>query len=92
MRLPTCRDRSGSCTDDLAPGAIIVTEGQPLAIEEAVALSIRNGLDVEVERFEPLIAEANAAGAWGAYDPTVSADARYDVAKSPELQRLQSDK
>ena len=71
--------------DDLAPGAIIVNEGQPLAIEEAMALSIRNGLDVEVERFEPLIAEANAAGAWGAYDPTVSADARYDVAKSPNF-------
>lgn len=71
--------------DDLAPGAAIVTEGQPLAIEEAVALAIQNGLDVEVERFAPLIAEAGAQAAWGAYDPTLSADAQYNVAKSPNF-------
>ncbi len=71
--------------DDLAPGAEIVMEGQPLAIEEAIALSIRNGLEVEVERFGPLIAEADALGAWGAYDPTLSANAQYDVAKSPNF-------
>lgn len=69
--------------DDLAPGAMIVTEGEPLAMEEAVALAIRNGLSVEVERYGPLIAEADAAAAWGAYDPTVGADVRYDVTKSP---------
>ncbi len=69
--------------DDLAPGAMIVTEGERLAMEEAVALAIRNGLDVDVERYGPLIAEADAAGAWGVYDPTVGADIRYDVTKSP---------
>ena len=31
--------------DDLAPGAVIVGDGQPLGIEEAVAMAIRNGLD-----------------------------------------------
>lgn len=69
--------------DDLAPGAMIVGEGEPLAMSEAVALAIRNGLDVEVERYAPLIAEAEADSAWGAYDPRVDADARYDVTKSP---------
>jgi outer membrane protein len=69
--------------DDLAPGAMIVTDGEPLAMHEAVALAIRNGLNVEVERYAPLIAEAEARAAWGAYDPTLSGDARYDVAKSP---------
>jgi outer membrane protein TolC len=69
-------------SDDLAPNASIVTDGQPLAIEEAVAMSIRNNLNVEVERYGPLIAEANAASFWGAYDPTVSGDATYDVAKA----------
>lgn len=76
--------------NDLAPGAEIVTGGQPLAIEEAIALSIRNGLEVEVERFGPLIAEANAAGAWGVYDPTVLGDARYEVLKSPNTLVLNS--
>lgn len=71
--------------DDLAPDALIVLNGQPLAIEEAVALSIKNGLNVEVERFGPLIAEAAADAAWGDYDPLLSADARYDVIKSPNF-------
>lgn len=68
--------------DDLAPGAVIVGEGQPIGIEEAVAMAIQNNLSVEVERFGPLIAEATAKAAWGAYDPTVSGDYLYDVSKS----------
>ncbi|MEZ4330376.1 MAG: TolC family protein [Myxococcota bacterium] len=68
--------------DDLAPGAVIVGAGQSLGIEEAVAMAIRNGLEVEVERYGPLIAEAEAASTWGAYDPTVSGSAQYDIAKS----------
>ena len=70
-------------TGDLAPGAQIVREGRELTIGEAVALAITNNLDVEVERFAPAIAEAESDAAWGAYDPTISADMRYDVAKSP---------
>jgi outer membrane protein len=76
--------------DDLKPGARIVTEGRPLSIGEAVALSIQNNLNVEVERFEPLIQEANSEGAWGAYDPTLSADIGYDVLKSPNTFAIDS--
>jgi outer membrane protein len=76
-------DSPASLPPDLKPGARIVQGGRPLGIREAVALSIRNNLNVEVQRFEPLISEANRDGAWGAYDPTISADARYDVRKSP---------
>ncbi|MFO0687341.1 MAG: TolC family protein [Myxococcota bacterium] len=68
--------------DDLAPGAVIVGEGQPLAIDDAVAMAIRNGLNVEVQRYGPLIAEAAANAAWGVYDPTVNGSFQYDVAKS----------
>lgn len=72
-----------SLPSDLVPGARIVTEGRPLSISEAVALSIRNNLKVEVERFEPLIAEADSTGAWGLYDPTLGVNGFYDVQKSP---------
>jgi outer membrane protein TolC len=68
---------------DLQPGARIVMDGRPLSIAEAVALSIRNNLDVEVERYAPLISQADRDGAWGAYDPTISADFAYDVIKAP---------
>ena len=68
---------------DLAPDAKIVGEGQALSIGEALGLAIRNSLDVEVERYAPLIAGADREGAWGAYDPTINADMQYDVQKSP---------
>lgn len=68
---------------DLAPDAEIVRDGQPISIAEAIALSIRNNLDIEVARFEPLIAEADRQGAWGSYDPTINADMRYDVRANP---------
>ncbi len=74
---------STATTGDLAPNAQIVRDGRALGIDEAVALSIRNNLDVEVERFAPMISQADNAGAWGAYDPTISADMTYDVVKSP---------
>ena len=74
---------------DLRPGARIVQDGRPLGIAEAVALSIRHNLQVEVERYEPLIAEADSEGAWGAYDPTVSADVGYEVEKTPAVSGLQ---
>jgi outer membrane protein TolC len=67
---------------DLAPGASIVAKGRPLSIDQAIALSIRNNLNVEVERYEPLISETRSDGAWGAYDPTLSADYTYDVVKA----------
>jgi len=73
---------STASTGDLAPGAEIATGGRPLSIGEAVALAIRNNLDVEVERYGPMIADTDREGAWGAYDPLLSADMRYDVAKS----------
>lgn len=68
---------------DLEPNAPIVESGQPLSLDEAVALSLRNNLDLEIQRFAPLIAESNRDGAWGAYDPVLNADARYDVQKTP---------
>ncbi|HEB88211.1 MAG TPA: TolC family protein, partial [Deltaproteobacteria bacterium] len=83
-------DRGSDLPDDLLPGAPIVSAGRPLSVAEAVALSIRNNLDVEVQRYEPLIAEAGREEAWGAFDPKISADFAYDVRKSPNTFPLNS--
>ena len=37
----------------------------------AIMLMIRNNLDVEVQRFAPLIAGERETEAWGAYDPAL---------------------
>lgn len=85
---PSNTGSSMSLPDDLLPGARIVGDGQPLSLGEAVAMGIRNGLDVEVERYAPLIAEAEKGGAWGAYDPRLFADGLYNVSKSPNTSTL----
>ncbi len=77
-------------TGDLAPGAHIIGAGQALSIAEAVAFAIQHNLDVEVERYGPMIANADRDGAWGAYDPRLSVDGRYDLQKSPNTTLLNS--
>ncbi len=81
---------SPDTSGDLAPDAAIVREGRPLSVDEAVALAIRNNLDVEVQRYAPAIAEADSEGAWGAYDPVLSADMGYDLRKEPNTFELNS--
>jgi outer membrane protein TolC len=76
--------------DEYGPDSQAMTRGRPLALSEAVALSIRNNLNVAVQRFEPLIAETEQQGAWGAYDPTIAADLSYDVVKFPNTFELNS--
>lgn len=40
-----------------------------LSLSDAVRLSIQRSLDVELLRFDPLVAEEELGAAWGAYDP-----------------------
>lgn len=53
---------------------------RPLSLHEAVALGIQNNLQVEVERYAPVIAEYNADGAWGLYDPVLGFEAGWNKA------------
>jgi len=76
------------------PGARSVTpptlHGElALTLQEALAMSIENNLDVEIERFTPLTAEEQRIGAWGAYDPSASADLSHRAAQFPIASELQ---
>jgi outer membrane protein TolC len=48
-----------------------------LSLTDAVKMSLENNLGVQVERFGPLIAQTDAEGAWGAYDPTAFGELGY---------------
>jgi outer membrane protein TolC len=54
-----------------------------LTLDAALALSVKKNLGVEVSRYEPAIAEQEMKGAWGAYDPTLSANTGYQLMESP---------
>jgi len=56
---------------------------QRVTLDEALALSVQHNLGVEVARYEPLIAEQTAEGAWGAYDPVLAASTGFLLDQSP---------
>ena len=54
-----------------------------LSLRDAIQMGLENNLDVQVERYSPMIAGFDASAAWGAYDPTLFAEAAYSDSKTP---------
>ena len=54
-----------------------------LSLDESIRLALENNLDVEVQRFTPLIAGEQEAEAWGAYDPEFFAEFGYSDTEEP---------
>jgi outer membrane protein TolC len=73
------------------PGAI--SDSQPwggteantleLSLQEAIELGLQNNLGVQIQRFNPLIAEEDMRIAWGAYDPIWESEFGRDVQRLP---------
>jgi len=61
-----------------------------LSIADAVAMGLKNNLDVEVSRHDPLSSWEDMRAAWGAYDPLAFADFGYESRKTPVASSLQS--
>ena len=72
---------SGRDMSRYVPGSVLhqaPLEGEAkLSLSDAIALGLRFNLNVEVERYAPIVAQQVSEGAWGAYDPTLSADTSY---------------
>ncbi len=45
-----------------------------LSLDEAIRMGLENNLDVQVERYSPMIADLDYDAAWGAYDPEFFAE------------------
>jgi outer membrane protein TolC len=54
-----------------------------LSLDRAVELALENNLDVEVQRFAPLISGEREREAWGAYDPESYAEFGYADIDNP---------
>lgn len=54
-----------------------------MRLSEAVALAIENNLNLQVQRFDPLIAFEGQESAWGAFDPTLSMEGGYGSLYEP---------
>ncbi len=64
--------------------------GEPLDmhLSDAVARGIENNLQLQVERFDPLITFEDQEGSWGAFDPTFSMDGGYSSQYEPNTSIL----
>ncbi len=49
-----------------------------LTLQEAIELALTNNLGLQIERYNPQIAGYTLAGAYGGYDPTISASGQHD--------------
>jgi len=54
-----------------------------LSLEDALKMGLENNLDVQVQRYSPLIAEEDSAIAWGAFEPNAFADFGYTESQLP---------
>lgn len=54
-----------------------------LSLDESIRLALENNLDVEVQRFTPLVAGEQETEAWGAYDPEFFAEFGYSDIEEP---------
>lgn len=59
-----------------------------LSLEDAIKMGLENNLDVQVERYSPLIAGKDEQIAWGAFDPTAFAEFGYLDSKTPSASTL----
>ncbi len=59
-----------------------------LSLDDAVHLAVERSLDVELLRFDPLIAEANLGAAWGLFDPRLYGEGGYQNSESPTASQI----
>jgi len=58
------------------------TERQ-LSLADCITLALENNFDIQIERYNPVIADANLQVVYGDYDPTVSIQAQHDYNQDP---------
>jgi outer membrane protein len=72
------------------PARPVAAEELPLSLQEALTLAIENNLDVQISRYEPLIAHEDYVAAWGAYDPRALGEFGYRHEEIPIASSLQT--
>ena len=85
-------DSADAAPDAVDPGAPDPDDSRVmrLSLDESIQLALRNNLDVEVQRFAPLIAGEQETEAWGVYDPEFFSEFGYSKTKNPNTFSLDS--
>lgn len=54
-----------------------------LSLQDAIKMGLENNLDVQIQRYAPMIADLDVTAAWGAYDPELFAEGYYSDQRRP---------
>jgi outer membrane protein len=54
-----------------------------LSLADCITLALENNFDIQIERYNPVISEANLRVVYGDYDPTLSFQAQHDYNQDP---------
>jgi outer membrane protein TolC len=72
-----------------SPGDAPLLHGKlALTLEDAIKMGLENNLDVQVERYAPVIAGYDEEIAWGAYDPEIFSEFGYSDVQTPNANIL----
>lgn len=74
----------GAKDQDLPPSA---SEEIPLSLDEAIAIALRDNLNLEIETIDIAIGESRISEARGEFDPTFNLRAIYESIDEPQNQR-----
>lgn len=56
---------------------------RPMTLAESIGIALEHNLDIQIERINPLIAEANRKMVYGDYDPVATLRASHDYNQNP---------
>ncbi len=54
-----------------------ITNSQPISLQSAIERALEHNLDLQIERYNPLIARSDLSAAYGGYDPFVTASGAH---------------
>jgi outer membrane protein TolC len=74
---PPAESRHGEAPAPLLHGTL------ELSLQDAIKMGLENNLDVQIERYSPMIADLDLTAAWGAYDPEFFSEIKYTDYKTP---------
>jgi outer membrane protein TolC len=59
-----------------------VAEVRELSLQDCIQLCLQSNLDLQIDRYNPQLARFTLRGAYGAYDPSLSASGQHDHSES----------
>jgi outer membrane protein TolC len=86
----TARAQAPTAAPDPGAPAAALQGTLPLSLEEAIAMGLKNNLDVEVSRFDPLSSLEDVRAALGVYDPQLFSEFGYESRETPVASSLQA--